>query len=562
MMYRFDAIQSPTSQRDLVERRAGETVDHLLLWFKNHNPGDGAANPFFVWLHLYDPHAPYDPPEPFHTQYAGHLYDGEIAYADSQLGRLFDYLRRAGVYDRTLIVLMSDHGESLGEHGESEHGYFVYRSTLRVPLIFKLPRAEAGGNEPRVVSAPVGAIDVPPTLLELAQIQDPISRQFQGASLRDLILNKSRTTDRPVYSESYYANTFGWSPLRSVSTAKYQFIDAPKPELYDLSRDPSQKRNLYAQQGAETAALREQLTDIERRYTDQKSSSQAGAALSADAVEKLRSLGYAAFVAPAATTDQKNLDDPKDHIEAYKAYMRSVDFHNTGQYAQEETILKTWLAKDPHLFLFRYTLGRNAMSQRHWEEAREQMVECLKLDPSREPVMLSLADIATGDGKPDEAIVWLDLDISRNPQSSVAYAKLATLAMSRSDRAEAQRDFQRALEVNPYDLIAQKGLGLMLVDMGQYDEGAKHLEVVDSYGSNDPAVYGALGTAYLNTNHPKQAIQACQKALALRGDFPEARLNLALAYLRAGDRGNAQSEFRTACAEGNPKCQQYEKQFR
>src|SRR2546430_3545658 len=147
-----------------------------------------SERPFFIWLHLYDPHSPYDPPEPFRARYAGHLYDGEIAYADSQLGRVFDYLRRAGFDDQTLVVLLSDHGESLGEHGEDEHGFFVYRSTLRVPLIVRLPRNKAAASAPRVVSAPVGTIDVAPTLLDLAGIQDPLSRQFQGRSLAPLIM--------------------------------------------------------------------------------------------------------------------------------------------------------------------------------------------------------------------------------------------------------------------------------------------------------------------------------------------------------------------------------------
>jgi arylsulfatase A-like enzyme len=191
-----------------IERRAEETVGRLLAWFQARGTG-GAAPPFFVWLHLYDPHTPYDPPEPFRSQYAGRLYDGEVAYADSQLVRLFDFLRKSGLYDRTLIVLLSDHGESLGEHGEDEHGFFVYNAALRVPLIFKLPR---GTGAPRVIRRLVGTIDVAPTLLDLLHVQDPLRRQFQGASLASEILGKGAGSERPVYSETYYPrDSFGWS---------------------------------------------------------------------------------------------------------------------------------------------------------------------------------------------------------------------------------------------------------------------------------------------------------------------------------------------------------------
>ncbi|PYV23151.1 MAG: hypothetical protein DMG27_16450, partial [Acidobacteria bacterium] len=178
---------------------------------------------------------------------------------------LFGYLHKSGLYDRTLIVLLADHGESLGEHGEDEHSFFIYNSTLHVPLIFKLPHGEGA---PRVVRRLVGTIDVAPTIFELLHFRDPLSRQFQGTSLASDILGKGAGSVRPVYSETYYPrDSLGWSELASLTTERFKYIQAPHPELYDLTKDRQELRNLYGESATLAAALRERLADIERRYS-------------------------------------------------------------------------------------------------------------------------------------------------------------------------------------------------------------------------------------------------------------------------------------------------------
>src|SRR5215471_18267846 len=209
----------------LVERRANESVTRALNWLQK-NP----QHPFFFWLHLYDPHSPYDPPEPYRTRFKDRLYDGEIAYADHELGRLIAWLKRSQLYDSSLIVMLSDHGESLGEHGEREHGFFVYNSTIQIPLIVKPP---AGSRiRPGRMSAPVETSSVAPTLLTLSEVKDVgTEKQFSSPGLF-----ATRDNDSTAYSETFYPfSSFGWSPLHAIETGKYHFIDAPTPELYDLS---------------------------------------------------------------------------------------------------------------------------------------------------------------------------------------------------------------------------------------------------------------------------------------------------------------------------------------
>ena len=220
----------------LVDRRAGESVSHAIAWLKKT-----PRRPFFLWLHLYDPHSPYDPPEPYRTEYRTHLYDGEIAYADHELGRLIAWLKQNRLYDSSLIVVLSDHGESLGEHGEDEHGFFVYNSTVHVPLIVKPPvRSPAGGGIAAGRRAePVETTAVAPTLLQLAGLKnsaDSIYAQFQSRALLDTNFAESTKNEAmtpaakdSAYSETFYPfSSFGWSPLHALESERFHFIDAPE----------------------------------------------------------------------------------------------------------------------------------------------------------------------------------------------------------------------------------------------------------------------------------------------------------------------------------------------
>src|SRR5213593_2617759 len=214
---------------------------------------------FFLWMHLYDPHYPYRPPSPYSEEYADRLYDGEIAFADAQVGRLIRFLKEKGLYQNTVIVLSGDHGESLGEHGEKTHGFFIYNATLHVPLIFHLPHSSA-----HTVRDPVNLADLMPTALKILNIDVP--SQVQESDLLPLISDTKTQVARPQYAESFLARLhFNWSELRGVETAGYHFIDAPKPELYDLSKDPGETRNLFSEKKAVGDEMRSQLAGLIRQ---------------------------------------------------------------------------------------------------------------------------------------------------------------------------------------------------------------------------------------------------------------------------------------------------------
>ncbi len=554
----FDPRQFEIRNPGNVQRRADETIDRTLAWFEARS-GAKSARPFFVWLHLFDPHSDYNPPEPFRSRYAGRLYDGEVAYTDSQLARLFAYLRKMGIYDRVLIVLLSDHGESLGEHGEDEHGFFIYNSTIRVPMIFKLPR---GTGSPRVVTRPVGTVDVAPTLLQLARIRDPIRRQFQGANLGSLIQGKRPSGEPSVYAESYYPqNSFGWSPLRSITTRRSRYIESPKPEIYDLSADPTEKNNLYTQRRAEAAALRDRLVEFERRYSASVERA-TGPPLSAETLERLKSLGYVGYSAPAAPAlAAGSLPDPKDRLQVFKSILHATDLASLGRLDQSNDLLRSVVKEEPNLYLIPFMLAENAARGARWAEAERQFLACLKLNSSFGQAIMGLARALLAQGEAEQARPWLELAVHENPHNFLAYHGLGLVARGERKNEDARRYFSKAVEEKPNYAPSHQELGIVLVEMQRYAEAIVPLNRAASLGPENPILANYQGTAYLNTGRTAEAVGFYQKALELKPDYAAARLNLAFAYLKTGDRAGAQREFRALCQQDPRLCQQYRSRF-
>ena len=253
----FDFNRLQESNLEEMERPGNLVAEVALDWL-----GKNYQKKFFLWMHLYDPHYPYNPPAPYAAEYRDRPYDGEIAFADSQVGRLIHFLKEKGLYANTLIVLSGDHGESLGEHGEKTHGFFIYNATLHVPFIIHLP----GTASPRTVPDLISLADLMPTVLQALKLEVPA--QVQGHNLLPLIRTKDPGEPRNLYAETFLPRLhFNWSELRGVETANYHFIDAPKPELYDLTKDPGETRNLFGDRKAVGEEMRVQLTKLIQQYS-------------------------------------------------------------------------------------------------------------------------------------------------------------------------------------------------------------------------------------------------------------------------------------------------------
>jgi choline-sulfatase len=286
-------------------RRADEVVTDAIRWI------DGIhGSRFFVWAHLFDPHRPYDPPEPFRSRYTD-PYIAEIAFADSQIGRLLEALDRRKLLDRTIVVVAADHGESLGDHGERDHGIFVYESVLHVPLIVRAPNVL-----PRRVADVVRLVDVMPTVLDLLGVP---RRPVDGISLVGMMHGEPRQVELDAYSESEYPRRFGWSPLRALRTGRYKLIDAPRPELYDLDRDPFEERNIYEERRGLARVLGQRLASLERGMPASPRDDGTDPIPAADLQQRLTSLGYIGSGAPRARSDHHDLPDPKDCIGVFSS---------------------------------------------------------------------------------------------------------------------------------------------------------------------------------------------------------------------------------------------------
>jgi arylsulfatase A-like enzyme/Flp pilus assembly protein TadD len=547
----YDDAFSPQefANRDLglVERHAGESVDHALSWL-----GKNSRRPFFFWLHLYDPHSPYDPPEPYHSQYQGHLYDGEIAYADHELGRVVDWLKRSRLYDRSLILFVSDHGESLGEHGEHEHGFFVYNSTVHIPLIVKPPTGS--GIRPARISRPVETIDVAATLMEVAGLHDSLRGQAHSKGLF-----AATESDGAAYSETFYPfSSFGWNPLHALETNRYHFIDAPQAELYDVLADPDEKENIASQQPATAAVLKEKLQALLRDRPYQPSAG-GDAGLSSDALDKLRSLGYVAYRSPvSAGALAAGLPDPKTKLWEFNSILQSEDAMRAGDTEKGKALLLEVREKDPEMYVVPFVLGETALSQQKWDEAATELHRCLELNPHFDQAMLGLARALIFQGKADEARKWTQSAIQYNPENYRAWYQLAFID-SKSDKKTAIADDEKAVAIQSSFAPLQRDLGFLQYQEGDYAEAMKHLVRAVELGSSDADLFNALGICYSRTDRVPLAIKSYERALELDPKLAQAHLNLGFAYERANQKSLADREYEQACQLKAELCDAIEK---
>jgi choline-sulfatase len=587
----FAASEFETKDIALVERRAGESVTHAILWLrKTRGAGSGReiqgpnasqrsadrsvrATPFFLWLHLYDPHSPYDPPEPFRSEYGGHPYDGEIAYADHELGKLIAWLKENHLYDSSLIVMTSDHGESLGEHGEDEHGFFVYNATVHVPLIVKPPAGS--GIQAGRKNEPVETAAVAPTLMELAGVRkagasDAIWKQFQVSSLlaaKSEIATiqgaaaKSEVTPKSgadaAYSETFYPfSSFGWSPLHALENGRFHFIDAPKAELYDLTNDPGETHNLAGEQPATLAAFQEKLKALLGRDPF-RAEDRAPGSLSPEAQTKLRALGYFGFraaVSPEAL--KKGLADPKDKLWEFNAILKAEDAFQKQRDEDAEALLRQVEEKDAKIYVIPFMLGEAELRHGNWEKAAAEMARCLELNPNFDNAMTGLARALGKLGRGDEARGWLDKAIASNPENYGAWYQKGLL--DAGDPAAARKAFEKTIAIQPNFSAGQRELGLSLFAQKDYAAAASHLEKAIALGLSDARMHNYLGICYAQTNRLEKAVREHQRAIELDPKLAEAHLNLGFDYEKQGKVQASKAEYEKACELSERICRMIE----
>jgi arylsulfatase A-like enzyme len=428
-----------------VQRRGSEVVARALAWLSKHPQG-----PFFLWVHLYDAHSPYDPPEPYKTRYASEPYDGGIAYEDAVVGKFFQQLKTLGLYDNTMIAVMADHGESLGAHGEDTHGIFLYDETIKVPLLFKLPNSASGGKR---IEDRVELADVMPTMLQELGVSIP--KEVQGHSLLDLMTAapgddaaEQAWHDRPAYAQSIYPHTeYGWASLRALRTQKYLYVQAPRRELYDERADPAAEHNLASSSTAVADTLAAQVEAFRQKTSSQHQAAQSTLSLAGQ--EQLGALGYMASgrdISNGAPLDQGA--DPKDRIQIadmlHEAEILQQDNHGEESIA----LLEEVIAKEPGLSLYS-KLGDWMMRQKEYKRAVPVLRKAMEEDRDSAITHFQLGRAMVKAGDFENGVLELEITEAKMPQLIDAHL-LLQMAYTQLNRVpDIVRECQVILQLVP-----------------------------------------------------------------------------------------------------------------
>jgi choline-sulfatase len=537
-----------------AERPASEVVDRALAWLERRDPpdppalpgpkGPGLRNPFFMWVHLYDPHAPYNPPAEFRAR-TSTPYDGEIAYADAQLARVLDRLRAAALFDSTLVIVAGDHGEGLGEHGERTHGMLLYDTTLRVPLVIADP---SRGFRPTTIDAPVSLAEIAPTILGAVGVTPP-------PEMRGRDLTRTLGSGFDVYGETEYPRGAGWTPLQALTDGRWKTIrGGTTTEVYDLRNDPVEARDVSAAQGAVAAAMANRAAAIH-----DTAAASGAPAVSPEAQERLRSLGYVAgSVQSAPATDAPN---PAARIGTWNDFedaLSALSMHRP----EATAMLRRLAAANPDAPVIQTTYAR-ALN-----------------DAGRIDAALAAYRAAAKRWSLDATLLH-DLAVTAR-----AAARAAGGPQAAALRDEASRADRAALTLAPGSAAAHNGLGLLAIDQGNGAEAALAFGRATAIDSNNASYWANLGNArratgdragaeqayrralevdartadaanglgvlLVEANRPAEAAPWFERAIAAAPDFVEARLNLGIALQTAGNTLRAAEEYQRVLTAAGP----------
>jgi arylsulfatase A-like enzyme/tetratricopeptide (TPR) repeat protein len=498
-----------------AQRPGGEVTDAAIKWL--HQPSAISHQPFFSWVHLYDAHAPYEPPAPFRGRFAAAPYDGEVAYVDSCIAKLVAALEQSGQLDRTLIAVVADHGEGLGDHGEAEHGLFLYESVLRVPWIMRLPGHDAAGT---VVKTQVRAIDVLPTLAAIAGVTPP---KTDGASVAAFIRGAAPRDPAPSYAETYYPKWhFGWSELKSVRVGDWKYIDAPKPELYDMRADAGEARNAIDARGPLAGGLSAELGRIQTGF--------GAAAAVTDAPQpdpetlaRLRSLGYVGIASPSPGVRGP---DPKDMIpklETFKTGIsRAMEALGRGNADAAITQLKALAAINDRSYEIHLFLGDAYAAKRQYDTALGEYAAARMLNARSSAPAISEARVYLGQGDPARALQQIDAAARLDPTSSEVPLVRGEILEKLGRGPDALAQYEIAVRANGSDAQARVSLASLALQLRQYDLARPQFEALVRMGYRPSRMHFGLGQIAEAQGDAKKAIVEYRLALKLEPSLKEA----------------------------------------
>ena len=515
-----------------MERRADKVVAPALEWISSRE------GPWFAWVHVYDPHAPYAPPPPFDERFAGDPYSGEISYTDNALAPIFEHLRDSGALDSTVVVITADHGEGLGEHGELTHGVFAYNTTLRVPLVIRAPWAIAPGVR---VERRVRHIDLLPTVLDLAGID--ASEEKPGESLVASTGQDGSEPPRDSYFEALSASlNRGWAPLTGTLSGKWKYIDLPIPELYDMESDPAEASNQLAGMAGTAAGLRQSLRDYCAR---EGAGVDARIEEDAETMRRLQALGYLTSSAAETKDEYGPGDDPKNLIHLDEKLEIGSEAARNGDTERAEALFREVIAERPEM-AFTYRLLAQMLSDNGNKSGAIELLETAVARGAGGRGLLSLlATTLLEAGSTAEALQLLEELMRGDPGDYHLPLSFANWLSSNGDGERARGLFERIVETAPQDASVRAGCGWMHMRAGRLDDAMEQFNTAVSIDPENLRALHGRGLVYEQLQMWSEAAQAFRRVLEVNPDHHYARLRLGLALLQLGDGQAAKEELST-----------------
>lgn len=487
-----------------AERNGEDVYEAFHDWLVTVDP----ERPFFVWVHLFDPHAPYEPPEPFRTRYPDDPYAGEVAFTDAVVGKLLDALEARSLLDRSIVAVVGDHGEGLGEHGEPTHGLLIYNSTLHVPMLIRAPGLVAPGSSVETLTR---TIDLAPTLLDYLGVDGALG---EGESLRPRIEARRHDPSREAYGESLYASrNLGWSELRSWEAGKYRFIEAPRPELYDLSTDPGETENLAATRPGIVRQLRERLEALTRRLDAE--GAREDASIDPEVQERLRSLGYVAATPRAASEKEADRVDPKDKLDVWNEIQHAMFGFHRGDFAAVIDHLERTLASEKDIPLVYEYLGSSYLKLGLDRDAEKVYRAALARGIESAGFHVDLGRIHGRRNQLAQAERELRIATTLDPRHVTAYYELGDVLRAAGRVEDAITAYRDALAINPDYVYAWNGLGMSLARLRRNEGALDAFREVVRVDPRGPRGYFNLAVQLERMRRAEEALRAYERFLAL-----------------------------------------------
>ncbi len=522
--YDDDLTHTDPTEYGLHRQRDGKrVVDAALNWLKQRR-----TKPFFCWVHLYDPHHPHlAHADEFGERFRDQPYDGEIAYVDRQVQRLLDHLKSCGAVDRTLIVVVGDHGESLGEHHEEDHSLTLYDSVLHVPWIWAGRGIDVKNQR---VSQPVSLVDLRPTLLQAIGLKHP--ERTSGRSLANAFRGGTITGEECYSATDDPLLEFGWSPLRSLIVDKWKYIRSPETELYDLAADPRELENLAGEQPERIKDLESRLAKLEQRLTLRKS---ADVKLLPQELRALASLGYLG--------GRRAADEPKSPGEPLPDVKRMLPIHNTviqarkllsgGQPAEAERQMRKLISESPdyHASL---VLAESLTAQSKWAESRQILDELVNRKSDRSDAHYQIGVIELAQGHPEQAVAFFRTALQCKPDAEGVLYQLALTLSQLGQFSESRRYFEEALELDPAFVNAHMGMGMVLAEQQRIPQAIDHYRLALAYDQTVVEAHTNLAVLLAGQQRGEEAGRHFARAAELAPENAETRCNFGMYLMTVG----------------------------